>query len=325
MATIRDVAKLAGVSVATVSRVLNKKGYVHEDTVKQVEQAIEQLKYKPNAVAKALFKKSSTMIAVLLSGFERASFSSILTSIENSAYEAGYQVIIGDVQNRKSYMDVLLQNNIAGILMSQEVHEQVKDQVFSIPIVVLDGQDHDRLVNYEGSRLAIAHLLEEGCCFPAFIKGGDSAFMNERYEAFLDVAEENGVPYRVIESRLSVADGERAALELLQKAPYIDGICACSDEVAIGVLRAAHQLRIQVPEQLKVIGFGAIPEGEYVYPSLTTISKPQTGEREIKELIQKMQGKPVLPITHQPAVEIVERESTKIKTQAFLINSIYPK
>jgi DNA-binding LacI/PurR family transcriptional regulator len=313
VATIRDVAKLAGVSVATVSRVLNKKGYVHEDTVKQVQKAIDELQYRPNAVAKALFKKSSTMIAVLVSGFRHASFSSILTSIEKTAYEAGYQVIVCNVKNRKSYMDVLLQNNIAGILMTREVYEQTHEKTFSVPVVVLDGQANARLMNYEGGKLAVSHLLQKGCRFPAFIKGYSDLYENERYEAFLDIVEERELHYRLIESGNSVAEGEKAALKLLQTSPYIDGILAYSDEVALGVLRAAHQLRINVPNQLQVVGFGNIPEGAYVYPSLTTVAEPERGEWAVKELLRKIEGKQSLPLSYPTSVQVVERESTKAK------------
>ncbi|MFX3623890.1 MAG: LacI family DNA-binding transcriptional regulator [Ectobacillus sp.] len=314
MATIREVAKLAGVSVATVSRVLNKKGYVHEDTVKQVEQAIEKLQYKPNAVAKSLFKKSSTMIALLLSDFEQSSFPKLFSVIEQTAYEAGYQVVVCNIKDRAPYVDVLLQNNIAGILITQEAYRQLNGTTLTVPFVILDGErDMSRNYDYEGAKLATLHLLEKGCRFPAFIKGPDIPKLNERLEAFLDIVEESKIPHRIVESGLSVEAGEQAATELLKKAPYIDGIIACSDAIALGTIRAAQKIGISIPEHLQIIGFEGMPAGAFVYPSLTTVAEPE-GEKAAlatQLLIRQIQKKAEQQTIRPFPFAVVERESTR--------------
>ncbi|MFD3447865.1 LacI family DNA-binding transcriptional regulator [Microbacteriaceae bacterium 4G12] len=318
MATIREVAKLAGVSVATVSRVLNKKGYVHEDTVKKVEEAIEKLQYKPNAVAKSLFKKSSTMLAVLFSDIEQTSFVELFTAIERTAYEAGYQVVVCNITDRTPYVDILLQNNVAGFIVTRHVYEQLKQKLVTVPFVVLDGDENETSFvvgcsEYEGARLATEFLLKKGSRFPAYIRGPhETAMMNQRFEGFLDVVEEQRIPYRLIDSELSVSDGERAALTLLRRAPYIDSIFACNDTVAIGAIRAAQKLGISVPQHLQVIGFDGISQGEIIYPGLTTVAQPflQKGELATNVLLQQIQDKAAKRI-YLLNPTIVERESTK--------------
>lgn len=119
MATIRDVAKLAGVSVATVSRVINEKGYVHEDTVKQVKEAIEELRYRPNSAAKPLFKENSTIIALLVDNLYDPSNITLLHCIEEIAYKEGYQIIVCNIENKDRYIHMLKENNVAGVILTR--------------------------------------------------------------------------------------------------------------------------------------------------------------------------------------------------------------
>ena len=317
VATIRDVAKLAGVSVATVSRVLNKKGYVHEETVKQVEEAIERLQYKPNAVAKSLFKKSSTMIALLVSDDSAPSFFELFSSIEQAAYEAGYQIVIGRVNGKASYVDTLLQNNVAGFLVMNEVYEQVKKKISSTPFVVLDGELHNtyaavRCCDYEGAKLATEQLIKKGCRFLAHLRGPEHhEAMHERLEGFIDTAEYYNIPYRVVTSGLSVREGEQATIAMLQHAPYIDGIVACNDIVGIGALRAAHRLHLSVPDQLQLIGIDGIAAGEFLYPALTTVGQPygDKGTIAVHMLLRQMKEQTEAVRRLRPV--LIERETTR--------------
>ncbi|WP_017150984.1 LacI family DNA-binding transcriptional regulator [Bacillus bingmayongensis] len=309
MATIRDVAKLAGVSVATVSRVINEKGYVHEDTVKQVKLAIEELQYKPNAVAKALFKKSSTMIAILVSNLEDPSYITLLRSVEEAAYKEGYQIVICNIENKSGYIDILMQNNIAGVIMTNDIFKRMEN--ISIPFVVFDEADA-LSTYYESARKAVVLLKEKGCYFLAYMgEETEDEAMEEHVSGFLDAVWEEGLAYR--EERIEGTE-EKQVIELLRKYPYIDGIVASSDTVAIAVVRAASCLGIRIPEHLQVIGFKGSLQGEWVTPSLTTIGSPfeKQGVVAVQRLVGKIKKKQVkLEEVQQEEFLLIERESTK--------------
>jgi len=312
VATIRDVAKLAGVSVATVSRVINEKGYVHEDTVKQVKQAIEELQYKPNAVAKALFKKSSTMIAILVSNLEDPSYITLLRSVEEAAYKEGYQIVICNTENKTGYIDILMQNNIAGVIMTKDVFEHVKQ--LSLPFVVLEGGTEAASIStyYESGRKAVTVLKEKGCHFLAYIgdKIEDEA-MEEHTAGFLDAVWDEGIAYR--EEKIKGQDEESQIAELLRKHPYIDGIVAASDAIAIATIRAANALDLHIPNHLQVIGFKGSLQGEWVTPSLTTIgsSFEKQGVLAVQRLVGKMKKEQVKLEEVKQEFILIERESTK--------------
>ncbi|MDZ5608871.1 LacI family DNA-binding transcriptional regulator [Bacillus pseudomycoides] len=309
MATIRDVAKLAGVSVATVSRVINEKGYVHEDTVKQVKLAIEELQYKPNAVAKALFKKSSTMIAILVSNLEDPSYITMLRSVEEAAYKEGYQVVICNIENKSDYIDILMQNNIAGVIMTNDIFKRMEN--IPIPFVVFD-EAGSLSTYYESARKAVVLLKEKGCHFLAYMgEETEDEVMEEHVSGFLDAVWEEGLAYR--EERIEGTE-EKQVIELLRKYPYIDGIVASSDAVAIAVVRAASCLGIRIPEHLQVIGFKGSLQGEWVTPSLTTIGSPfeKQGVVAVQRLVGKIKKKQVkLKEVQQEEFLLIERESTK--------------
>ncbi|WP_410983735.1 LacI family DNA-binding transcriptional regulator [Bacillus cereus] len=309
MATIRDVAKLAGVSVATVSRVINEKGYVHEDTVKQVKQAIEELQYKPNAVAKALFKKSSTMIAVLVSNLEDPSYITLLRSVEEAAYKEGYQIVICNIENKSDYIDILMQNNIAGVITTNDIYKHLDN--LSIPFVVLD-EAGALSTYYDSAKKAVVLLKEKGCHFLAYIgKEAKDETMEEHVSGFLDGVWEEGLAYR--EEKIEGPE-EKQIIELLRKYPYIDGVVTSNDAVAIAVVRAASYLGIHIPEHLQVVGFKGSLQGEWVTPSLTTIGSPfeKQGVVAVQKLVGKIKKKQVnFEEVQQEEFLLIERESTK--------------
>ncbi|MGI2790278.1 LacI family DNA-binding transcriptional regulator [Bacillus cytotoxicus] len=308
MATIRDVAKVAGVSVATVSRVMNEKGYVHEDTVKQVKQAIEELNYRPNAVAKALFTKSSTIIAILVPNLRNPSYITLLRFIEESAYQEGYQVIVCSVENKRNYIDILSRNHIAGILMTEEVFQEVGE--VSVPFSVIDMK-MPLSKYYQSAKKAVTMLKEKGCHFLAYIGEKDHREeMEEHIAGFLDAVWEEKIPYRVESLE---EDTEKRYREVLQKYPYVDGIVASSDKDAISIIRAANSLGIHIPNELQVIGFQGSMQGEWVTPSLSTIENCY--EKKVVHTLQQLVGKIKKKQVKHEVVEtefvFIERESTK--------------
>lgn len=263
MATIRDVAKLAGVSVATVSRVINEKGYVHEDTVKQVKEAIEELRYRPNSAAKPLFKENSTIIALLVDNLCNSSNITLLHCIEEIAYKEGYQIIICNVENKDRYIHMLKQNNIAGVILTRAVFKSIGEIPF--PFVVIDEQQ-SHANYYESGQRAVSLLKEKGCHFLAYFgEGEESEEMEEHISGFLDAVWDEGISYREV-----CVQGytNKQFITLLQTYPYIDGIVTSSDKSTVELIRAAKILNIHIPDKLKIIGLNGSIESEWIGPSL---------------------------------------------------------
>lgn len=308
VATIRDVAKLAGVSIATVSRVINKKGYVREETIQLVEKAISQLRYRPNA-ASAEPIKVSPLIAVFVDDFAHLSYANVLPSIEIAAHEEGFEVFLWNIQNQKS-MEAILHMGVAGILVTESAYECMKAMSFSVPYMVLKEPLESY---YEGSSLATTYLLERDVKFPAFLMGDTTSKMQERLEAFLDMVEDKRIPYRLIEAEPEIAKAQQAVTTTLRGAPYIDAIIASSEMAAIGAIRAAHSLHIPMPDRLQVIAFDGSQIGEYVYPSLTTVQTNSAEETKyvVKQLVQQIKQISVPISVHHAHHYIIERDSTK--------------
>ncbi|EMI9085894.1 LacI family transcriptional regulator [Bacillus cereus] len=284
MATIRDVAKLAGVSVATVSRVINEKGYVHEDTVKQVKEAIEELRYRPNSATKPLFKQNSTIIALLVDNLYDLSNITLLHCIEEIAYKEGYQIIVCNIENKDRYIHMLKENNVAGVILTRSVFKSIGE--ISLPFVVID-EKKSYANHYESGQRAVSVLKEKGCHFLAYFdEGEDSEEMEEHISGFLDAVWEEGISYREV-----CVQGytNKQFITLLQNNPYIDGIVASSDQIAIELIRSARFLNIHIPDKLKIIGPNGSMECEWIAPSLPAIESYVEDNGKIA--FQQLKGK----------------------------------
>lgn len=193
MSTIKDVAKLAGVSVATVSRVLNKNGYVHEDTLKKVERAIEMLDYKPSTVARSLYNKKSRLIGLVVPNIVNPFFPEVARAVEDVAHKQGYTVVLCNsdesLEKEKQYIDVLRQNNVDGFIVATNPQNSVNYMNLSVPVVAIDRMFNERIPavyadNYAGSQAATKLLIDKGCKHIAHIRGPrDVSTANERFEA----------------------------------------------------------------------------------------------------------------------------------------------
>jgi len=284
VATIRDVAKLAGVSVATVSRVINEKGYVHEDTIKQVKEAIEELHYRPNSAAKPLFKQNSTIIALLVDNLYNPSNITLLHCIEEIAYKEGYQLIVCNIENKDRYIHMLKENNVAGVLLTRSVFKSIGD--ISLPFVVID-EKNSHVNYYESGQRAVSLLKEKGCHFLAYFdEREDSEEIEEHISGFLDAVWEGGISYREV-----CVQGytNKQFITLLQTYPYIDGIVTSSDKITVELIRAAKNLNIRIPDKLKIIGLNGSIGSEWIGPSLMKIES--CVEENGKIALQQLKGK----------------------------------
>ncbi|HEY4553116.1 MAG TPA: LacI family DNA-binding transcriptional regulator [Bacillaceae bacterium] len=328
MATIRDVAKLANVSVATVSRVINKNGYVNEETEKRVIQAIQMLNYEPNSIAKGLSSRKTKTLALILPDISNPFFSELARAVEDSASNRGYTVLLcntdSNTYKEKDYIAKMKGRFVDGILFAGHTLQETDIKALEadkIPLVVLDrapGEDLCLVVrskNREGAKLAVEHLVEVGCKKIAHIYGPqDAATARERLLGYEEAAMEYPwyTPSLLERGDFTIKGGMEAAERLMERHPDIDGIFAGNDLMAIGVLKKLKRMNIQVPNQIALVGFDGIELTEITEPELSTIAQPiyQIGAIAISLLIKKIEGILVESQSYEMDVELIARGST---------------
>lgn len=312
------------VSVATVSRVINKNGYVNEKTKQKVEEAIRALDYRPNDVARSLFKGKSKMIALFVPDIMNPFFPELARAVEDITNKHGYTFILcntdNDTKKEMDYMYALLQKSIDGLILVSNTMtvSQMKD--VKVPIISLDRKTSSDLVsvtvnNREGARQAIVYMKKLGCKHIAHISGPNSvSSARKRMEGYLDeVREEKWFSNNLIRAgNYSIDEAYRVTKTLLEDNPNIDGIFTANDLMAVGVLRAATSLKIKVPDDLSVIGFDGIKLGETTSPTLTTMAQPiyYIGKRAAELLIEKIERPGTVIRSEEHKVELIIREST---------------
>ncbi|WP_147803701.1 LacI family DNA-binding transcriptional regulator [Alkalicoccus halolimnae] len=323
MPTIKDVAKQAGVSVATVSRVLNKKGYVSKEAEKAVSAAIKKLDYRPNAVARSLYHKTSGMIGLVLPDISNPFFPELARAVEDVALAYGYTVVFcntdEEVEKEQKYFEALKQKYVDGIILSTSSQEQEAYHQLDLPLVALDrilGENIPTVVseNRKGAELAATHLLDNGCRHLAHLRGPEGVGpADERYEGFMEVVRREKIPYIIKNAGFDMEKAKQTTLKLIRSNPSIDGIFAGSDITAAGAMHALAILGKKVPDDVKVIGFDGIPLGSMLVPGLTTIEQPiyKMGALAARLLIKQIEKNPHDKIYHELPVKLIVRGTTE--------------
>ncbi|MBO8162172.1 MAG: LacI family DNA-binding transcriptional regulator [Brevibacillus sp.] len=329
MATIRDVAKLAGVSVATVSRVLNKNGYVNKETEQKVVKAMQQLQYEPNAVARGLAGKQTGTIALILPDISNPFFPELARGIEDAAQRLGFTVILCNSddqgQKEKSYIEVLRKKYVDGIIFASNTlgqEEVVQMKQSSLPFVILDRAVANQVCtvircnNYEGAKMAVQHLLDIGCQKIAHIYGPQELITaRERLRGYEETVK--GFPWYspslMVPGSFRFDGGLQAVEELLRLHPDVDGIFAGNDLMALGVLKGLKRKGIAVPDQIAVCGFDGISLTEIAEPELTTVAQPiyEMGAMAAEVLIKKIKTGDTNPGLFELEVRLIQRDSTR--------------
>ncbi|MCT8165507.1 MULTISPECIES: LacI family DNA-binding transcriptional regulator [unclassified Pseudomonas] len=328
MATIKDVAALAGISYTTVSHVLNKTRPVSEHVRLKVEAAIRELDYVPSAVARSLKARSTATIGLLVPNSVNPYFAELARGIEDACERNGYCVILcnsdDDPQKQRSYLRVLLEKRIDGLVVASVGENQDLLQSLACvrtPMVIvdreLDGVDADlvRIDHEHGAYLATRHLLELGHEAIAYIGGPAETGVSRLRLA--------GFRRAMAEARLAVDDSRVLFCDFTSPgghdtaAKLLDGerptaIFAGNDMIGFGVLRAAAERNISVPGELSVIGFDDIELSRYVYPALSTVGQSirELGDSAAAMLLSRI-ANPDGPAQQRiVAPRIVSREST---------------
>jgi len=290
MATIKQVAQLAGVSFTTVSHVLNETRPVSVDARARVLAAVEALHYVPSALARSMKSRTTGTIGLIIPNNTNPYFSEVARGIEDSCYAAGYSVILcnsdDDPAKQRDYFNVLLEKRCDGLILAalaQTDSELLRKM--RIPAVLLDRAPHDLLTdvvgvdNVAGGRLAAQHLLALGRRRIGCIGGPDDIEISrERIAGVAQALAEHGGtldPQRCRSADFTSAGGYRAALSLFDLPQYQrpDALFCCNDLMAIGALRAAAERGIDVPRQLAVVGFDDIDLASFVHPPLTSVAQ----------------------------------------------------
>lgn len=290
MSGIKEVAKQANVSIATVSRVLSKPETVAEKTIKRVLEVIEDLNYQPNAAARQLRMAETTTILVVVPDITNTFFSDVLRGIESVALENGYQVLLGDADNNaereKGYLSILRQKKAAGmILLTAGIEANIVEEIASeYPVVLaceyLEGINVPTVSidNVSGARKATEYLINLGHKRIGFISGPmNSVLGRDRLKGFYQAMAQYSLkvePDLVQEGNFSYKSGLNMMNKMLAYSHTPTAVFAANDEMAFGAVNAIEQKGLTVPQDISIIGFDDIKFSSIFKPALSTISQP---------------------------------------------------
>lgn len=330
MATIKEVAARAEVSVATVSRVVNNSDYVSSDLRARVEAAMQALDYKPSALARSLRRRKTHIIGVLVPQLNQPFFSTLISAMEKTLYADDYRTLTcsseEDAVKEAAYIDILLHQRVDGVILVPTGHNtDAVSRLISanIPIVLIDrdlpGLAIDRVLsdNAGGAYSGVRHLLALGHRRIALIGGpSHSHALKTRVDgaqrAFRDFGVELDPDLLVIGTLPEFEVGYQSALALLQRNDPPTAIFALTDVIAVGVLHAAAELDLRLPNALSVIGFDDIPLAAYVIPELTTVAQPiyAMGRTAVEILMRRLNDMDRPPETVILETKLVVRRSS---------------
>lgn len=334
MTTIKDIARVAGVSVTTVSRGLNGYSDVSEKTRKKIFEVAKELNYSPNTLARGLVMNKTKTFGLLVSGLDQSSAKdnitfNILSGINKFVGECGYDLVLFSTtstkQREKTYTQLCRERRVDGAIIQgiRTDDPYLREVVESdIPCVLIDIPLTSPTVGYVttdnvlGAKKAVQHLIHLGHKRIGLINGHDFAFVSQqRLKGYEEALEEANIPINpewIGNGEFSEEVAELTALKLLEAHPEITAIFSASDLMALGVLRAARKLGINVPNELSIIGFDDIILASYVTPSLTTIGQDtfQTGYEAARLLLSILENEQE-PRIVSLGIELKIRESTK--------------
>lgn len=313
--SIKDVAKRAGVATGTVSRVLNNKGYVSNETRQKIEAAIKELNYIPNEIARSFQRQSSSIIALILPQIHHPLFSEFAFNLESRLNESSYKLMVCnshfEVEKEMEFIDMLKRNVIDGIVMisNSDIDRYITP---GMPIVAMDRHftnEHAFVTcdNYQGGVMAAEKLIEAGCQLLAYVGGFPQVKteVTKRKEGFINTLEKHGRDFIIYEEPDTIQDEERFVAEFADKHPEVDGVFTLTDMLGYKLVHQYKQRGIAIPEQVQIIGFDGFQTFGMLEASLSTIRQPidQLGALAADRIIAIINGestekKTILPVTY---------------------------
>jgi LacI family transcriptional regulator len=330
-ATIKDIARLCGVNVSTVSRSLTGSYGVHEETRRKVEEAAARLNYRPNRVARAMATGRSHTLAIVVSDIRNPFFAEVARGAEDAAHAAGCDLILCNTDlnasKQMSYLRTLMEKRVDGIVVNSVSPLSEGDRVellgYGIPVVLLNpvagsaGFSSVTADNGEGGALAARHLMSLGHRTIVHITGkNQQGNLNNRTQGFLRALAAAGLGKPVV---LRGEHSTESAYQMVRRifAPGGEGrtataLFAANDAMAFGAIRALQELRIGIPKDVSLMGFDNVELGAIVQPPLTTIHQPkcEMGRAAIEMLMARGRT-PQAAERRTLGVHLVERESCR--------------
>jgi LacI family transcriptional regulator len=328
--TIKDVARMAEVSISTVSRVINDSKPVSPEARRRVLKAIEELGYKPNEVARSLVTKKSNIIGIIVDDIGSSYVAQIIRGVEEVGRMYNYDLLLcssyGDKESELRFAQFLMQKQVAGIIIVSEI---LNNDVLSfldmsrIPFVYLNKyynvleSPNVSINNREASDKVMRHLVEEGHKRIAYVtqeKDVELTIEKHKLEAYREWMGNIGGDPMVFEvDGHKIEDGydigNRIVERLLEE--KITAVYCCEDEIAIGLINYLYDHNIKVPEDISVVGYGDITLASYFRPMLTTIKEPyyDIGAVSIRRILKVLQGEKVEEQTIVLPVQLIVRDS----------------
>lgn len=332
MATIKDVAKLAGVSTTTVSHVINNTRFVSEETSKAVWQAVEALNYSPSAVARSLKVNTTKSIGMMITTSEAPYFAEIVLAVEEYCYQKGYSLFLCNTQNDpekiQNHLDMLVKKRVDGILVMCSEYTENSFNLFksvNVPMVVMDwgpnDDKSDRIIDHglDGGYMATRYLIDNGHRDIAIIAGDlFKTISKSRFDGYVKAMTEAGLLIRdewITENDFEPEAGYESMNHILKQEKLPTAVVCSCDTVALGAISAITEKGLSVPQDISVIGYDNIHNSRFYAPPLTTIhqSKARVGRMALDILLERIESPEQ---HHQPTTlefypELVVRQSVR--------------
>ncbi|BAK80747.1 LacI family DNA-binding transcriptional regulator [Candidatus Arthromitus sp. SFB-rat-Yit] len=329
--SIKDVAKEAGVSIATVSRVLNGIEVVNEDTQKRVKEAVAKLGYRPNIIARSLKTQRTRTVGILIPDISNSLYPEIVRGIEDVSNIYNYNIILCNsdlnLDKEKEYIYILREKMVDGILfMSNSLEDEVLDiiQKLDMKTVLIETNVCNKNIpnitidNIKASSEAVNKLISNGRRRILYI-GDHKDTLNAsayRYKGYVKALEENGIKIDdelICYCKPFLNNGYEYIQKKIKEGVLFDGVFCTCDELAIGAINALRENRVDIPEECEIIGFNNILMSAAFSPKLTTIdtSSYDLGSIGMRTLIKIINNEQINNFNYVVPYNLIERESTR--------------
>ena len=328
IATLRDVAERAGVSTATVSHVINQTRFVSDELKARVYQAMRELNYRPDGIARSLRRRRTHNIGMIVPDIAHPFLAEVARGVEDTGFELGYNVILcdsaGDQEREADYIELLQEKKADGIVFvaagesSSHIQALIEQEV---PVVVCDrelpGVEVDTVIadNVESGYQATVHLIELGHRRIGCIAGPQELnISSKRLQGYKAALEQHGIPLceeLIVRGDFRYRGGYEAMRQLLALDEPPTAVFACNDLMAIGAICAASQLKLRIPQDVAIIGCDDIALASFTNPRLTTIAQPkrEMGAAAVEMLVERIKDKDRPPTRRVLPTKLVLRDS----------------
>lgn len=333
MATIKDVAQRAGVSIGSVSAVMNNKEVTSPELREKVLKAVEDLGYTPHAGARSLKVGRTRSIGLLVPDIINPHFAALASAIERACQKAGYTLslgnTLGDYEQEKRHLELFRRQRVDGMILdlvgtTPEYVERIRKAI-NVPTVLIDRRpqglkcDAVLLANYHAGRMITDYLVRSGHREIAILIGElDYSTSVDRLQGYLDVLAENGIARReefILQGMFDVEPAYEATMQMLSRGHRPTAIVCINNQMIIGAMKALRDQGFRCPEDISIAGIDDLPTAEVFSPTLTVVVQPtvEMGERAVANVLARLNGEaPEEPVIMECEPHLIVRNSTRV-------------